>query len=73
MSYEIQALHSIEGFPFRRTLIAMHTIRENPCNSWLKNLLSKPATADSRITSQVAEGANGNVRAVMADLEMWLG
>jgi hypothetical protein len=31
MSYEIQALHPMgEEFHFRRTLIAMHTIRENP-------------------------------------------
>jgi hypothetical protein len=53
MSYEIQSLHSIgEEFHFRRTLIAMHTIRENPCNPWLKNLPSKPATADSRLIGE---------------------
>jgi len=50
MSYEIQTVHSLgEQFHFRRTLIAIHTIRENPCNPWLENLPSKTPTADSRI------------------------
>jgi hypothetical protein len=52
MSYVIQALHPTgENFHYQRTLMTLHTIRENPRNPWLKNLCSLPATADSRMKS----------------------
>jgi hypothetical protein len=50
MSYVIQALHPTgENFHYQRTLMTLHTIRENPRNPWLKNLCSLPATADYRL------------------------
>jgi len=36
-------------------------------------LILTPMPADSPITRQIAEGAKGNVRAAMADLEVWMG
>ena len=39
----------------------------------LAALLARRWGAPITITRQIAEGAKGNVRAAMADLEMWMG
>jgi hypothetical protein len=44
-----------------------------PENEVLAAFLARRWAAPITITRQIAEGANGNVRAAMADLEMWLG
>jgi hypothetical protein len=44
-----------------------------PGNEALAAFLARRWGAPISITRQVAEGAKGNVRAAMADLEMWLG
>ena len=44
-----------------------------PGNEALAAFLARRWGAPISITRQVAEGANGNVRAAMADLEMWMG
>ena len=44
-----------------------------PENEALAAFLARRWGAPITITRQIAEGANGNVRAAMADLEMWLG
>ena len=42
-----------------------------PANEVLAQFLARRWGAPIRITRQIAEGANGNVRAAMADLEIW--
>jgi hypothetical protein len=44
-----------------------------PENEALAAFLARRWAAPIAITRQIAEGAKGNVRAAMADLEMWLG
>jgi hypothetical protein len=44
-----------------------------PDNESLAAFLARSWGAPISITRQIAEGAKGNVRAAMADLEMWLG
>ena len=44
-----------------------------PENEVLAAFLARRWAAPIGITRQIAEGARGNVRAAMADLEMWLG
>jgi hypothetical protein len=42
-------------------------------NEGLAAILARRWGAPIAITRQIAEGAKGNVRAAMADLEMWIG
>jgi replication-associated recombination protein RarA len=44
-----------------------------PANEALAQFLARRWDAPISITRKIAEGANGNVRAAMADLEMWMG
>jgi DNA polymerase III delta prime subunit len=44
-----------------------------PDNEVLAAFLASRWNAPIDITRKIAEGANGNIRAAMADLEMWLG
>ena len=44
-----------------------------PENEVLAAFLARRWAAPISITRQIAEGAKGNVRAAMADLEMWMG
>ena len=44
-----------------------------PENEVLAAFLASRWNAPIDITRQIAEGANGNIRAAMADLEMWMG
>ena len=44
-----------------------------PDNEVLATFLARRWGAPITITRQIAEGAKGNVRAAMADLEMWMG
>ena len=44
-----------------------------PANESLAAFLARRWGAPIGITRQIAEGAKGNVRAAMADLEMWMG
>ncbi len=44
-----------------------------PDNESLSAFLARRWAAPITITRQIAEGAKGNVRAAMADLEMWMG
>ncbi len=44
-----------------------------PENEVLAAFLARRWGAPITITRQIAEGAKGNVRAAMADLEMWMG
>ena len=44
-----------------------------PDNEVLAAFLARRWAAPITITRQIAEGAKGNVRAAMADLEMWIG
>ena len=44
-----------------------------PDNEPLAAFLARRWGAPITITRQIAEGAKGNVRAAMADLEMWMG
>jgi replication-associated recombination protein RarA len=44
-----------------------------PANEALAQFLARRWGAPIRITRKIAEGANGNVRAAMGDLEVWLG
>ena len=44
-----------------------------PENEALAAFLARRWGAPITITRQIAEGAKGNVRAAMADLEMWMG
>ena len=44
-----------------------------PANEALAAFLARRWGAPIRITRKIAEGANGNVRAAMADLEVWMG
>ena len=44
-----------------------------PENEVLAAFLARRWAAPITITRQIAEGAKGNVRAAMADLEMWIG
>ena len=44
-----------------------------PENEVLAAFLTKRWRVPITITHQIAEGANGNVRAALADLEMWMG
>ena len=44
-----------------------------PENEVLAQFLARRWGAPIAITRQIAEGARGNVRAAMADLEMWIG
>ena len=44
-----------------------------PENESLAAFLARHWGAPITITRQIAEGAKGNVRAAMADLEMWMG
>jgi len=44
-----------------------------PENEVLAAFLARRWAAPITITRQIAEGAKGNVRAAMADLEMWMG
>jgi replication-associated recombination protein RarA len=44
-----------------------------PANEALAQFLARRWAAPIAITRKIAEGANGNVRAAMADLEMWMG
>ena len=44
-----------------------------PENEVLATFLTRRWGAPIAITRQIAEGAKGNVRAAMADLEMWMG
>jgi len=44
-----------------------------PENEILAAFLARRWGAPITITRQIAEGAKGNVRAAMADLEMWMG
>ena len=44
-----------------------------PENEALAAFLARRWGAPITITRQIAEGAKGNVRAAMADLEMWIG
>jgi replication-associated recombination protein RarA len=44
-----------------------------PENEVLAAFLAKRWRVPITITRQIAEGANGNVRAALADLEMWMG
>jgi hypothetical protein len=44
-----------------------------PENEVLAAFLARRWAVPIGITRQISEGARGNVRAAMADLEMWLG
>jgi hypothetical protein len=44
-----------------------------PENEALAAFLARRRGNPTTITRQIAEGAKGNVRAAMADLEMWIG
>jgi len=44
-----------------------------PESEVLAAFLAQRWSAPSGITRKIAEGAKGNVRAAMADLEMWMG
>ena len=44
-----------------------------PENEVLAAFLARRWATPITITRQIAEGAKGNVRAAMADLEMWMG
>jgi replication-associated recombination protein RarA len=46
---------------------------QSPENEILAAFLARRWGAPIAITRQIAEGAKGNVRAAMADLEMWMG
>ena len=46
---------------------------QSPENEVLATFLARRWGAPIGITRQIAEGAKGNVRAALADLEMWLG
>ena len=47
--------------------------RFQPDNEVLAALLARRRGASISITHQIAEGAKGNVRAALADSEMWMG
>ena len=44
-----------------------------PENEFIAAFLARRYGAPITITRRIAEGAKGNVRAAMADLEMWMG
>ncbi|MGA0846278.1 MAG: AAA family ATPase [Luteolibacter sp.] len=44
-----------------------------PANEVLAQFLARRWAAPISITRKIAEGAGGNIRAAMADLEMWMG
>ena len=44
-----------------------------PANEALAAFLARRWGAPIRITRMIAEGARGNVRAAMGDLELWMG
>ena len=44
-----------------------------PANEALAQFLARRWGAPIRITRRIADGARGNVRAAMADLEVWMG
>ena len=44
-----------------------------PANEALAQFLARRWGAPIRITRRIAEGAKGNVRAALGDLEVWMG
>ena len=58
-----------ERFQTRFQLVRL----QPPENEVLAAFLARRWGAPIAITRQIAEGAKGNVRAAMADLEMWMG
>lgn len=58
-----------EGFQTRFQSVRL----QPPENEILAAFLAQRWGASIGITRQIAEGSKGNVRAAMADLEMWMG
>ena len=58
-----------ERFQTRFQSVRLHPPDNEPLAAFLARRWGAPIT----ITRQIAEGAKGNVRAAMADLEMWMG
>ena len=58
-----------ERFQTRFQSVRLHP----PANEALAQFLARRWGAPIRITRKIAEGVNGNVRAAMGDLEVWMG
>ena len=53
----------------QQDLVRLQSLENEVLSAFLARRWGAPIT----ITRQIAEGAKGNVRAAMANLEMWLG
>ena len=51
----------------------VQALLQPPANEALAQFLARRWGAPIRITRKIAAGARGNVRAVMGDLEVWMG
>lgn len=71
---EVKRYRKPDGFTTRYWATRFQSVRfQPPENEGLAQFLARRWGAPITITRQIAEGPKGNVRAALADWEMWMG